>query len=127
MKSICLAILLLCLASRAAAADWKLYADGKSGDRIYVATDRISKTGDYIVIWDKFTHRKPLNLGSTRSDFEISQETISCDSPRSYRTDVTNAYLKDGTAVATWKTSDWHTLFPDTIMETVVNKICGSQ
>jgi len=118
-------VALLSGALTANAADWELYAQG--GDTaIFVATDRITRNGDYVETWQKDVSTKARLVNKKSYAYAISQITVYCN-PAGFamRIHSITYYSKSGQSVdAVSGEGPWKSLVPDSIGEGMAMRVC---
>jgi hypothetical protein len=125
MKKIIIGVALLTAAGIANATDWELYARA-SDMSIFVATDRITRNGDYVETWEKFVYEKPQHTGAKAYNYAIDQITIYCGpTGNALRLHSITYYAKGGNPVdSVTADGDWQNIVPDSVAEQVVTRVC---
>jgi hypothetical protein len=123
-----LAASLLWISANANATVWEEYASAAGGQvLVYVATDRISKHGDLIDVWNKFVYRTPQTDDGITYNYTVTQESVSCPS-RTFHTNTITAYRSDGSSLKTEPgMPGWQQAVPDSITDVVMSKLCAAQ
>ncbi|MFM0226113.1 surface-adhesin E family protein [Paraburkholderia dipogonis] len=125
MKKQLLALALLSVAGFAHATDWQNYGES-STMTIFVAADRLTRTGDYVETWQKFAYAKLQHEKKKPYSYSISQITVHCNaSVNSMRFRSVTYYAPDGGTVDSVSgDGPWSDVVPDSVADFVTKRVC---
>ncbi|WP_250519202.1 surface-adhesin E family protein [Caballeronia sp. ATUFL_M1_KS5A] len=125
MKKIFVATVCAVMAASAFATDWQRYASSENFT-VFVATDRVKKQNGIVTVWSKWVYVKPRSTADGRPyEYTISQDLVNCAAGSS-RTMSSTAYNGNGESVkSSTNPSNWEAAVPDSVMETVIGKVCS--
>ncbi|MFM0405304.1 surface-adhesin E family protein [Paraburkholderia dipogonis] len=123
-KQLLASVLLTITATIASAADWIPLALSDEST-LYVASDKVVRTGDTVAFWDKTVYSKSKKVGPYTVAYTVSKDELSCTEGK-FRSLSSSIYSSAGEAVHTLGPTEWSDIPPDTMMDKVAAKLCSS-
>jgi hypothetical protein len=93
----------------------------------YVATDRITRNGDYAETWQKVVYKKPQHFQNYVYNYTIESVTVYCGAGgyASRINSITDYRTNGETAGSANSQGNWRTSVPDSVGELVNTLICS--
>ena len=113
-------ITLVFIASSAYCTDWLFYIESGDGDKHYIDLDSIKRSPESIVS----VKRKIESKDSSKFEYVISEFEMDCEKVKIRKMSV-KAYGQDGFTTSTMSKSEWQTVNPEGIDESLYELACS--